>query len=199
MLTLADIAKDDTRWRKMANYLGARGADIDDAVQTMYLKLGEIQLREGSLDRMAAPSGVNTLYIFKIMQSAVVDIFREQNRTFESLDEFCPIDDPSSSEYKYAKLMERVRQCIEQMRDYDQMMLELYFVYGHSFREIEARTGIPTHSIFNTIKNAKAYIKQHSKELYHEYIQTKADTEAITRFGRYRSENHGSDWNQSGG
>lgn len=194
MLTLADIAKEDTRWRKMANYLGARGTDIDDAVQTMYLKLGEIQEREGSLERMAAPSGVNTLYIFKIMQSAVVDIFRERNRTFDSLDEFCPIDAPQHAEHKYAELMERIRECINEMRDYDQMMLELYFVYGHSFREIEARTGIPTHSIFNTVKNAKQIIKANSKHLYHEYIQTKADTEAIARHRGQHRENHGSDW-----
>jgi len=194
MLTLAEIAKEDTRWRKMANYLGARGTDIDDAVQTMYLKLGEIQEREGSLERMAAPSGVNTLYIFKIMQSAVVDIFRERNRTFDSLDEFCPIDAPQQAEHKYAELMERIRECINEMRDYDQMMLELYFVYGHSFREIEARTGIPTHSIFNTVKNAKQIIKANSKHLYHEYIQTKADTEAIARHRGLHRENHGSDW-----
>jgi len=195
MLTLADIAIEDTRWRRMANYLGARGSDIDDCVQTMYLKLGEIQEREGHLNRMATPSGVNTLYIFKILQSAVVDTFRERNRTFDSFDEFCPIDDPEKSEYKYAELMVRIRECIDEMRDYDQMMLELYFVHGHSFREIEARTGIPTHSVFNTIKNAKEYIKKHSKHLYHEYIQEKADTETITRYRGYDRENHESNGN----
>lgn len=193
MLTLADIAKDDNRWRKMANYLGARNGDIDDCVQTMYLKLGEIQEREGSLNRMATPTGVNTLYIFKILQSAVVDIFREQNRTMELLDEFCPIDNPEQAEHKYAQLMASIRECIDEMRDYDQMMLELYFVHGHSFREIEARTGIPTHSIFNTIKNAKTHIKRNSKHLYYEYIQAKADQETITRYRGYIGENHGND------
>lgn len=194
MLTLADIAIEEMRWRKMANYLGARGEDIDDCVQTMYLKLGEIQEREGSLNRMETPTGINTLYIFKILQSAVVDTFRERNRTFESFDEFCPIDAPEPTEHKYAELMERIRECINEMRDYDQMMLELYFVYGHSYREIEARTGIPTHSIFNTVKNAKQIIKKHSKQLYYEYIQTKADTETIARHRGHYRENHGSEW-----
>lgn len=195
MLTLEAIAKDNIKWRKMANYLGARWEDVDDAVQTMYLKLAEIQERDGTLARLQMPSGkVNTFYIFKILQSAVVDQYRLENKTIDHEAQFNPIDNPEESEYKYIALMERIKEIIDTLHEYDQMILELYFVYGHSLREIERRTGITVTSVYNTLKNAKQHIKKQSIELYNEYIQQKADTETIARIGRYDREYNGSDW-----
>lgn len=195
MLTLEIIARDEVKWRKMANYLGARWGDIDDCIQNMYLKLAEIQQAEGSLKRLeTATGGVNTFYIFKILQSAVINVYRAENKTIDHEAQFNPVESPEEAEYRYQILMTKIKEVIDTMHEYDQMILELYFVYGHSLRQIEKRTGITVTSVYNTLKNAKAYIKTHSKELYEQYIQQKADQETIARFGGFGGEVHGSDW-----
>lgn len=195
MLTLEHIAQHDVKWRKMANYLGARWGDIDDCVQNMYLKLAEIQETEGSLQRLETPAGgVNTFYIFKILQSAVINVYRAENKVYDHEAQFNPIESPEESEYRYQQLMQRIKEVIDTMHEYDQMILELYFVYGHSLRQIEKRTGITVTSVYNTLKNAKQHIKNHSIELYNEYIEQKAETETIARFGRYDREDNGGDW-----
>lgn len=194
MLMVTHITRDNVKWRKMAVYLGARWDDVDDVVQIMYLKLLEIEQREGSIQRMALPNGqINPLYVFKILQSAVVDQYREDKKqvVIEYIEH--PVEPPDEMEHRHAELMDEIKGVIDGMHDYEQMMLELYFVYGYSMREIEKRTGIPTHSIFNTIKNCKEKIKQKTKEKYHEYIESKIDTEQIEGVGRHNRKNHEGD------
>ena len=60
---------------------------------------------------------------------------------------------------------------IDEMPEYDQMLLELHFVYKLSMRDIEKRTGIPLHSIFNRLKNAKNLIKNHTYVQYQNYCE----------------------------
>lgn len=195
MLTLKIISQDNVKWRKMANYLGAKYQDIDDIVQNMYLKLAEIELRDGNLARLEnSNGGVNTFYIFKILQSEIVNLYRIESKIYNHESQFNPIENPDEAEYKYQALMGKIKLIIDSMHEYDQMILELYFVYGHSLRQIEKRTGITVTSVYNTLKNAKQHIKKHSKQLYDEYIQQKAETETIARFGRFNREDNGSNW-----
>ena len=194
MLMVANITRDEIKWRKMAVYLGARWDDVDDVVQIMYIKLLEIEQREGSIQRMALPNGnINPLYVFKILQSAVIDQYREDKKqvVIEYIEH--PIEPPDEMEHRHAELMDEIKCVIDGMHEYEQMMLELYFVYGYSMREIEKRTGIPTHSIFNTIKNCKEKIKEKTKNKYHEYIESKIDTEQIEGVGRHHRTNYEGD------
>lgn len=194
MLMVANITRDEVKWRKMAVYLGARWDDVDDVVQIMYIKLLEIEQREGSIQRMALPNGnINPLYVFKILQSAVIDQYREDKKqvVIEYIEH--PIEPPDEMEHRHAELMDEIKVVIDGMHEYEQMMLELYFVYGYSMREIEKRTGIPTHSIFNTIKNCKEKIKEKTKNKYHEYIESKIDTEQIEGVGRHHRTNYEGD------
>lgn len=189
------ISQDNVKWRKMANYLGAKYQDIDDIVQNMYLKLAEIELRDGNLARLQnSNGGINTFYIFKILQSEIVNLYRIESKIYDHESQFNPIENPDEAEYKYQALMGKIKSVIDGMHEYDQMILELYFVYGHSLRQIEKRTGITVTSVYNTLKNAKQHIKKHSKQLYDEYIQQKAETETIARFGRFNREDNGSNW-----
>jgi RNA polymerase sigma factor (sigma-70 family) len=191
MLMVCHITADNVKWRKMAVYLGARWDDVDDVIQIMYLKLLEIEEREGNINRMVMHNGkVNPLYIFKILQSAVIDQYRDEQKqvVIEYIEH--PIEPPDEMEHRHAELMDEIKAIIDTFHEYEQMMLELYFVYGYSMREIEKRTGIPTHSIFNTIKNCKQKIKEKTQSKYDEYIQSKIDTEQIEGVGRHHRKNH---------
>lgn len=188
MVTLEAIAKRHKEWIKIANYFGASKDEADDMVQTMYLKLAEIQLNEGDFKRLTNYQGtINTIYLFKMLHNAFIDIKRTSNNTIPHHDHFVPIESPEMAEMAHLELMVEVKKAIDELRDYDQMLLELHFVYKHSMREIEKRTGIPTHSVFNSIKNAKQHIKQRTETKYKIYAEEKRNTETI-----YRSTtNHG--------
>jgi len=201
LITLEDIAKRHVEWVKISKYVGARPDEIDDIIQTMYLKLGEIQLKEGSLDRFANYNGtINTIYLFKMIHNAFIDIKRAENKTIPHQDQFNPVESPEMAEYAHGALMDEVKKAIDELRDYDQMLLELHFVYGHSMRDIEKRTGIPTHSVFNSIKNAKQFIKQRTKTKYQIYAEEKRNTETIYRITTiHRVGGHDSEGNESNG
>jgi RNA polymerase sigma factor (sigma-70 family) len=201
LITLEDIAKRHVEWVKISKYVGAKPDEIDDIIQTMYLKLGEIQLKEGSLDRFANYNGtINTIYLFKMIHNAFIDIKRAENKTIPHQDQFNPVESPEMAEYAHGALMDEVKKAIDELRDYDQMLLELHFVYGHSMRDIEKRTGIPTHSVFNSIKNAKQFIKQRTKTKYQIYAEEKRNTETIYRITTiHRVGGHDSEGNESNG
>ena len=201
LITLEDIAKRHVEWVKISKYVGAKPDEIDDIIQTMYLKLGEIQLKEGSLDRFANYNGtINTIYLFKMIHNAFIDIKRAENKTIPHQDQFNPVESPEMAEYAHGALMDEVKKAIDELRDYDQMLLELHFVYGHSMRDIEKRTGIPTHSVFNSIKNAKQFIKQRTKTKYQIYAEEKRNQETIYRITTiHRVGGYDSEGNESNG
>jgi RNA polymerase sigma factor (sigma-70 family) len=186
MITIEMIAYRNTEWIKMATYLGS--ATPEDIVQEMYLKLLE---NPDMLSRIEYKTNeVNTFYIFSIIRSKIVDAHRKESR--ESYDElqFDPIESPDTSEFAYQDLMESIKRTIDTMGDYDQMLLELHFVYKLSMRDIEERTGIPLHSIFNRLKNIKQTIKYQNYEQYQSYQEANNAKEAIARVGRYHREGH---------
>jgi RNA polymerase sigma factor (sigma-70 family) len=186
MITIEMIAYRNTEWIKMATYLGSNTPE--DIVQEMYLKLLE---NPDMLSRIEYKTNeVNTFYIFSIIRSKIVDAHRKESR--ESYDElqFDPIESPDTSEFAYQDLMESIKRTIDTMGDYDQMLLELHFVYKLSMRDIEERTGIPLHSIFNRLKNIKQTIKYQNYEQYQSYQEANNAKEAIARAGRYHREGH---------
>ena len=182
MVTLEGIAKRHNEWMKIAFYLGATEDQAMDMVQSMYLKLAEIQFEEGNFERLTNYHGqINTIYLFKMLHNAFMDIKRAEGRAIPHQYEFVPVESPEMAEMAHLDLMGEVKKAIDELRDYDQMLLELHFVYGHSMRDTEKRTGIPTHSVLNSIKNAKQHIKQRTQIKYQIYAEEKRHTETIYR------------------
>lgn len=201
MVTLEDIAKRHKEWYKIAKYLGSTNDEADDMVQSMYLKLAEIHLAEGNFNRLTNYNGqINTIYLFKMLHNAFIDIKRASKSKIPHQDHFVPIESPEIAEIAHFDMMLEVKKAIDELRDYDQMLLELHFVYGHSMRDIEKRTGIPTHSVFNSIKNAKQHIKQRTQKKYTIYAEQKRNTETIYRHPtKFGSGGHDSESNESHG
>lgn len=178
------IAAKHKEWVKMALYLGA--TEPEDVVQEMYIKLIE---NPEIVERIEYKNNqVNTYYIFSIIRSKIVDAHRKESREHYDELQYNPIHSPDPSEEAYENLMVSIKKTIDKMGDYDQMLLELHFVYKLSMRDIEERTGIPLHSIFNRLKNTKRIIKIENYEQYENYIEENNDKEAIARTGRYDRE-----------
>jgi RNA polymerase sigma factor (sigma-70 family) len=198
LITIDSIAARHNEWRKMALYLGATAHNVEDIIQDFYIKIIEINSADGNLKRITGENGkLHTMYVFKIIQSNVVNDFRakkkdifDENYTDENEVDGIQIELTDS----YSELMAEIKNVIDEMREYDQMLLELYFVYGFSFREIERRTSIPTRSVFNIVKNAKELIKQKTQNLYDKYSQEENEKSTISRVGRYYTEDNSGDW-----
>lgn len=190
MLSIEVIAARHSEWVKMANYLGSDTPE--DVVQEMYLKLCE---DSELLQRIEYKKGeVNSWYIFSILRSKVVDAHRKTKREYYDETLYDPILPPDDSEHEYEALMTDIKLTIDKMSDYDQMLLELHFVYKLSMRDIEKRTGITLNSIFNRLMNAKNLIKFENNGKYKSYCEAIDQKEAIARPRRYNSqgdEGHG--------
>jgi DNA-directed RNA polymerase specialized sigma24 family protein len=165
-------------------------------VQNMYLKLAEMEIREGTLNRIQNNNGsVNTVYVFKILSNLVVDEVRrgsKETRLDDSID--IPINDEIVDDKAYNELIEGIKIVIDDMHQYDKMLLELHFVYDMSMRAIQRKTDIPTHSIFNTLKNAKQKIKQETSQRYRKYVDDRNDRETSDGIGRHNPEGNEGDW-----
>jgi RNA polymerase sigma factor (sigma-70 family) len=198
LITIDSIALRHNEWRKMALYLGATAQNVDDIIQDFYIKIIEINATDGNLNRITGENGkLHTMYVFKIIQSNVVNDFRakkkdifDENYTDENEVDSIQIELTDS----YSELMAEIKSVIDSMREYDQMLLELYFVYGFSFREIQRRTSIPARSVFIIVKTAKELIKQKTQNLYDKYSQEENEKATISRIGRYYSEDNAGDW-----
>jgi len=196
-LELEHIATKHKEWIRVAIYLGSLPDNAEDYVQNMYIKLGEIQIRDGNLNRMRNYSGgINTVYIFKILTNIIIDSKRK--RTIETIPLTIDIsiaETPNYEEDSYSDLINCIKAEIESMHPYEQMLLELHFVYGMSMRQIESETSIPTHSIFNTLKNAKAKIKQKASTRFAIFIDERGNREKTDYgSGGCNPENNPSDW-----
>lgn len=191
-LTLMDIGKRHKEWIRIAVYVGSPISIAEDMVQNMYLKLAEMEIREGTLNRIQNNNGsVNTVYVFKILSNLVVDeVRRGSKETYldDSID--IPINDEIVDDKPYNDLIEHIKIVIDDMHQYDKMLLELHFVYDMSMRAIQRKTDIPTHSIFNTLKNAKQKIKQETGQRYRKYVDDRNDRETSDGIGRHNPESN---------
>lgn len=195
MLTLTDIAHRHKEWLKIATYLGCVDDESDEVVQQMYLKLGEIQAKEGHLTRIENYNGeVNTVYIFKVIQNLVTDIKKKDHKVeyHENIVSEESITN-ETSETEYQQLIDKIKECISTFHEYDIMLLEMHFVYGQSMRQISKETGIPTHSIFNSLKNAKTRIRQHSKQVHEDYVRAEENKKAFDGIRGYNREDNRGD------
>jgi len=189
MATLLQIAERHAEWIKMAAYLGSESPE--DSVQDMYLKLSD---NPNIVSRIDYKGNINTMYIFTVLRSVVVDLQRKKKREYYDELLYDPCKEPLESEEAYEEFMHKVKNTIDGMTEYDQMLLELYFVYRLSMRDIEKRTGIPLHSIFNRLQNAKNIIKNETYEQYQNYCEAQTEKETIARPGRFNREGDQSNW-----
>ncbi len=191
MLTLKHFADRHKEWLKIVIYFGADVETAKEIVQQMYLKIGEIELKEGNLKRFINYNGqINTVWVFKVLQNLYIDSTKKKEYKMEIYIEYNqqPIDD---QENEYHTILSKMKLVILSLNEYEQMLLELYFVHDRSLREISKRTGIGVHSIFNTIKNAKEKIKKTIELQYSEYRDSRNQT--LVRTWGHDTENYADD------
>lgn len=161
-LMLDDFAKLQTEWERMARAIGCPNESVPDAVQELYLRLGEIEQREGDLDRISDKGSPNRSYCYAIIRSVVMQGYRDDSKIpacdIERIGEIADETEPYVDDAR----IEKAKRALDELHWYDRRIFELH-LSGYTIRKLSAETGISTSSIFNTLKNVKRYIRSEAK------------------------------------
>jgi len=147
-----------------------------DLVQLMFVKLIDIERKEGNLKRITYKDEVNTYFCYRILFTLFLDYTRQKNRhdkLFTSIEDLAnPIEaeyDPNEALTAEEEYYETQQELIEEVEDtdlhwYDAQLLKEYGMSDKSLRQLAKETGISTMSIYNTIKNARQQIQEKARQ-----------------------------------
>ena len=146
-----------------------------DLVQLMFIKLMDIERKEGSLERITYKDEINTYFCYRILFTLFLDYKRQKVR-HDKL--FTPIEDlkhsialeydPNESALAEEEYYEKQSELLKEVEGadlhwYDAQLLREYGMSDKSLRQLAKETGISTMSIYNTIKNARQQIQKTTK------------------------------------
>ena len=146
-----------------------------DLVQLMFIKLMDIERREGSLERIMYKDEINTYYCYRILNSLFLGYLSERkshNKLFTYIEdlehsialEYDPNESALAEEEYHEKQLDLLKEVEEvDLHWYDAQILREYGMSDKSLRQLAKETGISTMSIYNTIKNARQQIQKTTK------------------------------------
>jgi RNA polymerase sigma factor (sigma-70 family) len=159
-MTVMDVYKYQPDLLRIARWHSPDDPDsASDAVQTLYLKLCEMEAKEGNLDRIFYNGNLNMVYIF----SSIKNILINQYRATKNIDRFpedydCPDRDEEDA-ISNDEMCCRVREELSKMREYDRLMALTYYTEEHSIRSLASNVGISPKNVFVTLSRVRSKIK----------------------------------------
>lgn len=158
-----------------------------DLVQMMFVKLLDIERKEGSLERITYKDEVNTYFCYRILFTLFLDYKRQKARRdklfvyIDDVDSTINLEyDPNESALAEENYHEKQSELLKEVENtdlhwYDAQLLKEYGMSDKSLRQLAKETGISTMSIYNTIKNAREQIKESTQaKKVKEYNEAKA-------------------------
>ncbi len=146
-----------------------------DLVQLMFIKLMDIERKEGSLERITYKNEINTYFCYRILFTLFLDYKRQKvrhDKLFTPIEDLtCSISleyDPNESALAEEEYYEKQSDLLKEVEEadlhwYDAQLLREYGMSDKSLRQLAKETGISTMSIYNTIKNARQQIQKTTK------------------------------------
>jgi RNA polymerase sigma factor (sigma-70 family) len=130
-----------------------------DAVQSFYLKLCEMQQKEGNLDRIFYKGKLNMVYVFSSIRNILINEYRLTKHLepiYEGIDEPLTESEPELSTDDMCACIKRE---LANMREYDRLMTLTYYSEDHSIRSLAETVGISSKNVFVTLKRVKDHMK----------------------------------------
>ena len=174
-VTVDSVSKRWDEFYSMAMSICKNEELSNDLVQLMFVKLLDIERKEGSLDRIKYKDEINTYFCYRILLTLFADYTRQKTRHeklfvyIEDLKGAISLEyDPNESALAEEEYHEKQAQLIKEVEAadlhwYDAQLLKEYGMSDKSLRQLAKETGISTMSIYNTIKNARQQIKNTAK------------------------------------
>jgi DNA-directed RNA polymerase specialized sigma24 family protein len=170
---LADKHQD---WINMAKSFGVSDDGANELVQQMYIRIHKyVEEKEKILFR---EDEVNTFYIYVTLRNLYLSKFHEIGSGYFVMEEH---REPAyelvdwDSEEKFDRLVDKIDSVTGNWYWYDKKLWDVYFYWKKSMRDIAKETKISLSSIFNTLTNGKAKIREEAKKEYQDYKKSRED------------------------
>ena len=176
MNKLEIVAKRHSKYVHFLNLMGAKN-HVEDLVQEMYLRLYKYDV----LDKVVDEDGkVNDFYIWRALNNMFKDYMKDKNRFFfQEINYFENIEDssvvsPAESEESIIDMNIELHKAINELDaegyPYNKELFTLYVSSGMSMRCLSSVTGISVTSIFHTINNCRAELKEKLGDKFNELM-----------------------------
>jgi DNA-directed RNA polymerase specialized sigma24 family protein len=169
MFWLKEVDKYRDDWFRMASsFVGNEVAD--DIIQETYLKL----FKYSSPTKVFFEDGrINKSYVYLTIRSICYELNNFKNKVQKTpFDDYKVdiIDEENIKLFAYNRLLDKIDLEVASWRWYDKQLFTLYKNSPMSLRTISKETGISWVSIYHTIKDCKAIIKEKFSEDYEDYL-----------------------------
>lgn len=187
-ITIEDISKRHQEWLRIAVYCGATQGEALDIVQDMYLKLCEKQAEEGDLCSITYEDKINMVYMFSILNNAVISLRRKKTEDRFILNYHDTQEETERvNETKFNALTDKIYKTLEELHWYDRKLFMIYINSGNSIRALAKKTGISRTSINNTLQNVKQIIRdKHGEEVEQTHGKTEKKACKPSKKSRFR-------------
>lgn len=171
------LAKKHKDWVNMAKSFGLSDDDANEIVQQMYLRITNYVTDPNKI--IYKGEEVNTFYVYVTLRNIYLSNGYKPNKRLvyiEDISRDLEIEDETVN-VRQKELFDEVIDAVDDIVDswywYDKKIFNIHFYEQMSMRKIAKETKISLSSIFNTLSNGKAKIKQEVIKKYEEYLKAK--------------------------
>lgn len=159
----------------MLTNMGCNEEFIEDVIHDMYLKIYKMKDHE----KIVREDGdVNIFYIYRTLNSCFINHVNENaNVSLGNIYTDLLVDDPLDVDAE-VELMSLYMDMLDEMNEFGQYGSKLCKVYlptDRSLRQIASESGISLTSIYNSVKQYKAILREEFKEQYETYKRNRKD------------------------
>jgi len=177
---LEKLAKHHDLWVKMLINLGCNYQTAQDLTQEMYIRMHRLVTDEKKI--MYNDEEVNHIFVYVTLKNMYFDYKKAKGRyTFFEYLESDDVDYEADERFiddqvdfdlpdGFESLTEEILKEIKTWPRYDVILASIYFKTDYSLRDIATGSGISLTSIFNSIRNYRAKLKERLGEDYEDYL-----------------------------
>tara|TARA_E500000305_G_C3929330_1_gene191999 strand:- start:128 stop:679 length:552 start_codon:yes stop_codon:yes gene_type:complete len=175
---LADKHQD---WINMAKSFKLSDDDANEIVQQMYLRITDYVDDPEKI--LYNEEEVNTFYVYVTMRNLYLSNHHKiksrficwENIKFAELDHLIDTSGKiKDQKIEFDSLIDRIESEVDKWYWYDKKVFNIHFNDGMSMRKIAKETRISLSSIFNTLSNSKAKIRNKTEKHYEKYKKSKS-------------------------
>ena len=137
----------------IAMYHNATQEEAEDVVQDLFVKLKEIEIKEGSIDRLTYKGKINMVYLFNSIRNRVYNQKRYSNKFI------CIADISPMESHAHSLAQSEIDDQLVKMGSYYHKLYHAYFNDNISMRKLAEETNISLTTIYYGLRHIKNTLK----------------------------------------
>lgn len=169
------LGKQHDDWIRIAYGMTGDMEKAKDLVQDMYVKV----LEKVNIDKIKYGDQINRYFVWKVLRSLFIDGVRKaKSRKHISHTDIVYTDKVSVHQEEYDEeegeafeaIMDKINKITSEWHPYDKRLFGLYFMSGHSLRQIAHGAGLGLSKIHSEIKAYREIMREHLSEDLMDYF-----------------------------